>query len=347
MEQYRRMDNSPSKKLSPGCVPYSKGFGSNLVRRVRKAGTELISKVPRSGRSRSRGRDEGGESPDSSSLGSSSHANDSLDSGSETRRSSPNLPPSPSNDVEGELRIGRNGPTKDHYRKSLPPAINDLFASQILRGSVSSEDVGSLRSGDASDSHQEDSLSTVTAGSGTAELSRAGSRRPVYLTEDSDSIPTRDVGPDPVLDTQSRGRASIRSTSSASLSQQVINRSYNNVHSSLPPVTPRTPTPGGIPRSSTPKAGVRKERAVDDDVPTTPRLPPRADANSAPQVPPRSRRGSSVVQQDTLNSSQSPPDVQDPKPPKPPPRPPPSEDTPLKTGKDIVDNSVWYEYGCV
>ncbi|KAK6996207.1 hypothetical protein SK128_020759, partial [Halocaridina rubra] len=182
-------------------VDFRKGFGSNLVRRVRKAGTELINKVPRSGRSRSRGRDEGGESPDSSSLGSSSHANDSLDSGSETRRSSPNLPPSPSHDGE-DIRMERNGQTPDHFRKSLPPALNDIFASQVLRGSVSSEDVGSLRSGDVSDSHQEDSLSTVTAGSGAGELSRAGSRRPVYLTEDSDSIPTRDVGPEPLHDTQ-------------------------------------------------------------------------------------------------------------------------------------------------
>lgn len=332
------MDNSPSKK---------KGFGSNLVRRVRKAGTELISKVPRSGRSRSRGRDEGGESPDSSSLGSSSHANDSLDSGSETRRSSPNLPPSPSHDGEGELRLGRNGYIPDNYRKSLPPALNDLFSSQVLRGSVSSEDVGSLRSGDASDSHQEDSLSTVTAGSSTAELSRAGSRRPVYLTEDADSIPTRDVGPEPLHDSQSRGRASLRSTSSASLSQQAINRSFSSAHSSLPPHTPRTPTPGSAPRASTPKSGVRRERAIDDETPTTPRLPPRADhSNSAPQVPPRSRRGSSIVQ-DSVNSSHSPSDVQDPKPPKPPPRPPANEDAPLKSGKDIVDNSVWYEYGCV
>lgn len=86
-----------------------------------------------SGRSRSRGRDEGGESPDSSSLGSSSHANDSMDSGSETRRSSPNLPPSPPHDSEvAEQRMGRNGQTPNHYRKSLPP-LNDVFASQILR----------------------------------------------------------------------------------------------------------------------------------------------------------------------------------------------------------------------
>ncbi|XP_069946272.1 girdin isoform X1 [Cherax quadricarinatus] len=350
MEQYRRMDNSPSKKLSPGCVPYSKGFGSNLVRRVRKAGTELINKVPRTGRSRSRGREEGGESPDSSSLGSSSHANDSMDSGSETRRSSPNLPPSPSHEGEGgELRTPGNLQISNQYRKSLPPALSDNYVSQILRGSVSSEDVGSVRSGDASDSHQEDSLSTVTAGSGTGELSRAGSRRPVYLMEDSDSIPTRDVGPELLQDNQSRGRASFRSSSSASLSQQVINRSYNGVHSSLPPSTPSTPTPGAAPQASTPKIGVRRERAVDDDIPTTPRLPPRADhASSAPQVPPRSRRGSSIIQPDSLISSHSSPaDIPDLKPPKPPPRPPPTDDMPLKTGKDIVDNSVWYEYGCV
>ena len=69
----------------------------------------------------------------------------------------------------------------------------------FYRGSVSSEDVGSVRSGDASDNpRDDDSLSTVTGGSGTVELGRAGSRRPVYLTEDSDTIPTRDIGSEPL-----------------------------------------------------------------------------------------------------------------------------------------------------
>ncbi|XP_050690799.1 girdin-like, partial [Eriocheir sinensis] len=348
MEQYRRMDNSPSKKLSPGCVPYSKGFGVNLVRRVRRAGTELINKVPRSGRSRSRGREEGGESPDSSSLGSSSHANDSMDSGSETRRSSPNLPPSPSHDGElGDQRTLKDTQTPNNHRKSLPPSISDIFASQILRGSVSSEDVVSLRSGDVSDGHHEDSLSTVTAGSSSAELRRAGSRRPVYLTEDSDSVAARDGVPEPSPDNQNRGRSSTRSSSS--LSQQVTNRSFSSIHSSLP--ASRAPTPaGGTPKASTPKIGLRKDRPSDDSsAPATPRLPPRGDhITSAPQVPPRARRGSTVIAPDSPVSSQpTPPDLSEPKPPKPPPRPPPNEDTPLKTGKDIVDNSIWYEYGCV
>ncbi|KAK8405973.1 hypothetical protein O3P69_006998 [Scylla paramamosain] len=347
MEQYRRMDNSPSKKLSPGCVPYSKGFGVNLVRRVRRAGTELISKVPRSGRSRSRGREEGGESPDSSSLGSSSHANDSMDSGSETRRSSPNLPPSPTHNGEaGDQGTLKETQTPNNHRKSLPPALSDAFASQVLRGSISSEDVVSLRSGEASDGHHEDSLSTVTAGSSSAELRRAGSRRPVYLTEDADSVSVRDGVPDSVVDNQNRGRSSTRSSSS--MSQPVANRSFSSVHSSLPASRAQTPG-GGTPRASTPKTSLRKERPSDDSAPPTPRLPPRADhITSAPQVPPRARRGSSIIAPDSPISSQStPPDLSDPKPPKPPPRPPPNEDTPLKTEKDIVDNSVWYEYGCV
>lgn len=72
------------------------------------------------------------------------------------------------------------------------------------RGSVSSEDVVSLRSGEVSDGHHEDSLSTVTAGSSSAELRRAGSRRPVYLTEDTDSMSVRDGVPDPMPDSQVR-----------------------------------------------------------------------------------------------------------------------------------------------
>ena len=84
----------------------------------------------------------------------------------------------------------------------------DFDLIQVLcvlpRGSVSSEDVVSLRSGDASDGHHEDSLSTVTAGSSSAELRRAGSRRPVYLTEDADSVSVRDGLPDPLSDSQVR-----------------------------------------------------------------------------------------------------------------------------------------------
>lgn len=72
---------------------------------------------------------------------------------------------------------------------------------------MSSEDVVSLRSGDVSDSHHEDSLSTVTAGSSSAELRRAGSRRPVYLTEDSNSVTGRDGVPEPSPDNQVRGSA--------------------------------------------------------------------------------------------------------------------------------------------
>ncbi|MPC28217.1 hypothetical protein E2C01_021414 [Portunus trituberculatus] len=148
----------------------------------------------------------------------------------------------------------------------------------------------------------------------------------------------------PCTPPQNRGRSSTRSSSS--MSQPVANRSFSSVHSSLPASRAQTPG-GGAPRASTPKTSLRKERPSDDSAPATPRLPPRADhITSAPQVPPRARRGSSIIAPDSPISSQStPPDLSDPKPPKPPPRPPPNEDTPLKTEKDIVDNSVWYEYG--
>lgn len=57
-----------------------------------------------------------------------------MDSGSETRRSSPNLPPSPPHEGEGgELTMARNGQTPNHYRKSLPPAFSDTCTSEILR----------------------------------------------------------------------------------------------------------------------------------------------------------------------------------------------------------------------
>ncbi|KAK3851153.1 hypothetical protein Pcinc_042174 [Petrolisthes cinctipes] len=364
MEQYRRMDNSPAKK---------KGFGSNLVRRVRKAGTELISKVPRSGRSRSRGRDEGGidgESPDSSSLGSSSQANDSMDSGSETRRSSPNLPPpSPPQLTPVPFTRGRIGP-----KKSLPPALSDLYASHILRGSVSSEDVVSLRSAEVSEFCVDDSLSTVT------ESGEMLDRTPYWITRVEGDLPSV-VHPHLSVNRYSTGVTTVATAPSPRVPPPAP-----PPPPPLPPAVPPEPPP---PRQS-PDESERWTRTPPRP-PLTPRLPPRADhINSVPQVPPRSRRGSNVTQPEpttpsttpstplpstplpsTPLSSQSLPidtttttttttTTPKPPPPPPPPRPTPtntntntntitnSEDAPpLKTGKDIVDNSVWYEYGCV
>ena len=88
MEQYRRMESVSRKR----------GFGSNLVRRMRKAGSEIMQRVPpRSSRSRERrplsfsgGLDR--DSHDSASLASTGMSGSSGDSGTEgggTNRSSP------------------------------------------------------------------------------------------------------------------------------------------------------------------------------------------------------------------------------------------------------------------
>ena len=70
--------------------PARRGFGANLVRRVKRAGTDLISRVPRTARSRSRSRlDDVTDSPDSASLGSGSGGNESVDSGPDSLRKSP------------------------------------------------------------------------------------------------------------------------------------------------------------------------------------------------------------------------------------------------------------------
>ncbi|XP_059468670.1 girdin [Neocloeon triangulifer] len=58
MDHYRRLDSCSTKK---------KGFGANLVKKVRKAGSDIISKVPR-GRSRSRNTAEGADTSASSDL---------------------------------------------------------------------------------------------------------------------------------------------------------------------------------------------------------------------------------------------------------------------------------------
>ncbi|KAF2345051.1 hypothetical protein FHG87_024193 [Trinorchestia longiramus] len=146
----------------------------------------------------SRGREDGLESPDSSSLGSSSHAHESssLDSGSETRHSSPTLPAGSSSGAESfttEVPTAGDEGRKTHYRrreslgttgmtngvngghgvtlggsatlhrKSMPLSVSDFYLGHSLRGSVSSEEVAaSLRSSDIGDSLREEELSLMS-----------------------------------------------------------------------------------------------------------------------------------------------------------------------------------------
>ncbi|KAK2706070.1 hypothetical protein QYM36_016180 [Artemia franciscana] len=86
MDQYKRMDNNCSKNTAGGTRSFERGFGSNLVRKMRKASTDLINRVPRS-RSRNRDGTEPLDGNDNSSISSGS-GSASLDSGSE-KRSSP------------------------------------------------------------------------------------------------------------------------------------------------------------------------------------------------------------------------------------------------------------------
>jgi len=136
MEQYKRMENS--------ATPKKKGIGSTLVRKMRKAGSNMFLASP-SGRGRSR---QQGEDHDSSSLGSG--GNDSLDSGG---RSPADTMLGSESHVEVDNRTGE----KLIFRRSgmaLPPVLGQDTDSDA--GNVADSDsLASFLSGHMQDNELE------------------------------------------------------------------------------------------------------------------------------------------------------------------------------------------------
>lgn len=197
MEHYRKLDN---------CTPKKKSFGSNLVKRVRKAGSDLISKVPtRQGR-----------------------RSWSVDENAKLSQSQPTLQGSESGESDpGNSEEGRSEAAANCDKLSITKATNDQLNTVTAAPSVSSLELprpssdsfarrlshssfhGSLGGGDDAliraslRRRQQNHKLSSSLLSGhrnsfqgfeapesshthvTAALCRAGSRRAVYLAEDN------------------------------------------------------------------------------------------------------------------------------------------------------------------
>ncbi|XP_043226429.1 girdin-like [Amphibalanus amphitrite] len=181
MEQYRRMDNYTPKK---------RGFGANLVRRVKRAGTDLISRVPRTARSRSRSRlDDVTDSPDSASLGSGSGGNDSVDSGPDSLRKSPQQEEEAADERCSERPSSRRSLGGGGGGGGRPLSLAE--DRRRYRSSVSIDETALLRSTDpGGDRRANGKLShRLSLGPGMGRT-----RRAMYYNDEDDTIPTRDVG---------------------------------------------------------------------------------------------------------------------------------------------------------
>jgi len=136
MEQYKRMENS--------ATPKKKGLGSTLVRKMRKAGSNMFLASP-SDRGRPR---QQGEEHDSSSLGSG--GNDSLDSGGRS-------PADTMLGSEGHVEVDNRTGEKLIFRRSgmaLPPALGQDTDSDA--GNVADSDsLASFLSGHMQDNELE------------------------------------------------------------------------------------------------------------------------------------------------------------------------------------------------
>jgi len=136
MEQYKRMENS--------ATPKKKGLGSTLVRKMRKAGSNMFLASP-SGRGRPR---QQGEDHDSSSLGSG--GNDSLDSGGRS-------PADTMLGSEGHVEVDNRTGEKLIFRRSgmaLPPVLGQDTDSDA--GNVADSDsLASFLSGHMQDNELE------------------------------------------------------------------------------------------------------------------------------------------------------------------------------------------------
>uniref|UniRef100_T1JB57 HOOK N-terminal domain-containing protein n=1 Tax=Strigamia maritima TaxID=126957 RepID=T1JB57_STRMM len=184
MEQYRRMDNYSPKK-------YRRGFGANLVRKVRRAGSELMNRVPRTTRNKDRDRSrrntpestDANDTLDNVSLGSGSVSNESPDSGSDaTMKNSFKENNLQHSDSVGDLihhsrqsSINRHlafSTTALNSRKSTPSnsdVTNErekVFrdsADFCIAGSFSSEDLISLRTDSRSSDGRQADIESITS----------------------------------------------------------------------------------------------------------------------------------------------------------------------------------------
>ncbi|KAB0801717.1 hypothetical protein PPYR_03903 [Photinus pyralis] len=161
MEHYRKLDNASSKK---------KGFGSTLVRRMRKAGSDIINKVP--SRNRRSWHEESRLSQSQFTLGGGSGESGGNDS---------------------DNSIDESGKTNEHFKRSTG-SLHGHKPRDEVTVRRSHRDLTSHRNSIASDQvySQREQGSALSLGS-------IGTRRTVYLSDDDPSVATANKSPAPLL----------------------------------------------------------------------------------------------------------------------------------------------------
>jgi len=318
MEQYKKMENSTPKK---------KGIGFTLVKKMRKAGSNMFLASP-SGRSRSRNQD---TEQDSSSLGSG--GNESMDSGghspAENMMSGDTMM-----ELQGDKMMFRRGVT-------LPPMVgghetdsdagniadNDSLASYLsghlpdndldLTDHIPTRDTGLMTPRDNRDNREREmresmefetnsyhstnltNLTTPTPSRKVFEKQPRSISR-VYLSSGEEPVgggrSWRREGEEPRLTSWRRTHDDLNSSNNSSILRRAEGHDTFNKDSSLPSFTSD---------SNLPPIPARRPSTVGDSVPHRPPKPNRSNNNT--------------------------------------------DDEDCKKDKDSnnSDSSIWYEYGCV
>ncbi|XP_053690749.1 girdin [Sabethes cyaneus] len=160
MEHYRKLDS---------CSPKKKAFGMNFVKKVRKAGTELMNRVPN--RNRRSWVDEPRLTQSQFTLGSESGGNESDNSIEE-----PNSVASDTNLLQ------RNSVSRQSLQRK---PNNEALNTSLLRGGIRSSLQASRRD-EATQAHR-NSFPGFDSGNDALNLGTAGTRRTVYLMDEKAS----------------------------------------------------------------------------------------------------------------------------------------------------------------
>ncbi|XP_055377094.1 girdin isoform X2 [Condylostylus longicornis] len=160
-------------KKSESCAPKKKPFGSSFVKRVKKASSDLMNKVP--SRNRRSWIDDSRLTQSQFALGSESGGNESDNSTEEQ------------NSIASDTHlIQRNAP----MRQSLQRITNETVETAILRGGIRSS-LQSHKRSDLSNTRRNSvhGLEAPDVTGSSLTLGTAGSRRTVYLIDENQKLP--------------------------------------------------------------------------------------------------------------------------------------------------------------
>ncbi|XP_062559689.1 girdin [Armigeres subalbatus] len=298
MEHYRKLDS---------CSPKKKPFGLNFVKKVRKAGSELMNRVPN--RNRRSWVDESRLTQSQFTLGSESGGNESDNSIEE-----PNSVASDTNLLQRNTAIRQSLQRKPN---------NEALNASLLRGGIRSSLQASRRD-DANQAHR-NSFPGFDTNTDSLNLGIAGTRRTVYLMDGKTSNATNSGSSTPT-----GGAVMQTSSPPTSLTSQTLNQSTSCKNS---------------PNSNKPSTNSATNNISEDNdsflilnrVSTTTTLLKTTESSSVPQTMvvnpnPSGSPGAScatvVLSTDDSNKKES-------------------SSKKSKNDTKNRESAIWYEYGCV